>query len=92
MLPPLSSANSEKQINNPDKSLSEPSRIQSMAFQTTASLQGTLGQRPFRAEMVAKEWLTYQMDTFQVTKKPGKKNIDFLQASKVRGFKIHGGN
>ena len=23
--------------------------------------------------MVAKEWLTYQMDTFQVTKKPGKK-------------------
>ena len=39
---------------------------QSMALQT-ASFQATLGRRPFRTEMVAKEWLTYQTDTFQVT-------------------------
>ena len=38
-------------------------------------LQGTFGRTPSRTKMVAKVWLTYQMDTFQVTTKPGKKNM-----------------
>ena len=29
-----------------------------------ASLQGTLWRTPFRTEMVSKEWLTYELDTF----------------------------
>ena len=54
-------------------------------------LQGTFGRTPSRTKMVAKVWLTYQMDTFQVTTKPGKKTCyHFLQAS--RTLRIHGGN
>ena len=89
LLPPVSSANSEKQINNPDRSLWAKSHLLKPGNQWRSKQL----QTPFRREMVAKEWLTYQTDTFQVTIKPGKKTcFDFLQASKVRGFGIRGGN
>ena len=93
MLPPLSpQRNRSTTRTKVYLCLSEPSRICSNQWRSK-QLQGTFGRTPSRTKMVAKVWLTYQTDTFQVTIKPGKKTCyDFLQASKVRGFKIQGGN
>ena len=87
MLPPVSSANSQKQINNPDKSLSEPSRICSnQLINGVPNSFKALLANAFPDENGCKsvvKWLTYQTDTFQVTIEAKKKKKQYKNSKKT---------